>query len=114
MKKIEFAKNEQESQIDLIIDGVAAGFCSFDDSNGGFARMGKIEIDEDYRGMGFYRQLLVNMCRVFNLQGFYSHERNSVSNRIYERWVGEELDEDKQVDVWCDGEHLEFAIPEED
>lgn len=113
MKNVEFRKNEAETQVELYVDNTFAGFCSFDDANGGFARMGKIEIFEDYQGKGFYRQLLVNMCNMFDLQGFFSHERNETSNAIYERWTGEELEEDQQVDVWCDGEHLDFMVAEE-
>ena len=113
MNRIEFIKNTDLdfNTVELYVDGQQAGFINYEGRNGDVARMGEIFINPQFRGKGFYRQLIRNMCSLYGLEGVYSHTRNEESNAIYKFWTGyDDLSPDDQVDIWVNGETLDFEV----
>lgn len=49
----------------------------------------KIDIDSEYRGMGFYRQLLMAAFELKSISTLRSDNRNSKSNPAYRKWTGD-------------------------
>ena len=110
IKSIEFKLEEKEVQ--LFVNGEQAGFLALS-SLGGAYQIEEVEIEKQFRGMGFYKQLLIAGLQMKKADMLISNCRNYNSNPIYASWTGnEDLDKDRQVNVYLSGESLCFDIDE--
>jgi hypothetical protein len=72
-----------------------------------------VKIEKEFRGMGFYKQMLIAALQMKKADMLISNNRNYNSNPIYASWAGvEDLDKDQQVNVYLTGETLCFDIDE--
>ena len=101
------------SEIEMYVDGIYAGHLNTVSEGSGIFRVEKVEIENEFRGMGLYRQLLVATFGLKKCDIIRSFERNYLSNPIYCAWTGEDIDGDKIVWIQCFGGKLEFTVDEE-
>ncbi|WP_077920391.1 hypothetical protein [Spirosoma sp. 209] len=72
-----------------------------------------VEINPAFRGMGFYRQLLMNALNmVSGCDSLLSAERNIDSNPVYQYWTGKELAVSDKVEISIYRDTLEFDVIE--
>lgn len=66
-------------------------------------------IEEEYRGKGFYKMLLIAALNLTGYQVLYSMNRNEYSNPCYAKWTGDEmLNENENIIINLDGEKLQI------
>ncbi len=93
-----------ENTIWMEIDGSSAGMIEISENC-----IEKVEIEESFRGKGFYKSLLLAALQMSELDSLRSNQRNSYSNPAWEKWVGEELEYTDECFVCIDGEGLFFT-----
>lgn len=97
----------------LDINGEQAGYIKLSDMGGAY-QIEKSEIDEEYRGKGYYKGLLLAAIQLTGAAMLISNERNENSNRAYISWTGnDDLEGDQQVNIYVVGEKMFFDIDEE-
>lgn len=106
MKNIEF-KFEKGTyrKVTMIIDENEAGYIEFSGEEIMYSF-----IEEEYRGKGLYKMLLI---AALNLGGYiilYSFNRNEYSNPVYQKWMNDDtLIESEIIAISLDGEKVDFT-----
>jgi GNAT superfamily N-acetyltransferase len=106
MKNIEF-KFEKGTyrKVTMCIDGNEAGYIEFSGEEIMYSF-----IEEEFRGKGLYKMLLI---AALNLGGYvilYSFNRNEFSNPVYQKWMNEDnLSENENIAISLDGEKVDFT-----
>lgn len=87
MKNLNFNWNEEDLKVEMTIDGEEAGFIEVSE-----AQIEKIFIEKKYRGLGLYSQLLISALNMSGIDSLRSCDRNEISNHVWEKFTGEELE----------------------
>lgn len=87
MKNLTFTWNNEDYKVEMIINGEEAGFIEVSDD-----KIEKIFIEKEYRGKGLYTQLLISALNMSGIDSLRSCDRNDISNHVWEKFTGEELE----------------------
>ena len=106
MKNIEF-KFEKKTyrKVIMIIDGNEAGYIEFSGEEIMYSF-----IEEEYRGKGLYKMLLIAALNLGGYDILYSFNRNEYSNPVYQKWMNDDtLSEDENIAISLNGEKVDFT-----
>lgn len=102
--------NNEYTCIMLLIDEQEAGFLNLE-IQGDEATIIGVEIFKNFRGQGYYRPFLAAVLSELELFQLVSTHRNNNSNPCYEKWCGQNLDEDQVVNIRLTfDDELEFDV----
>ena len=102
--------NNEYTCIMLLIDEQEAGFINLD-IQGDEAQIAGVAIFKPFKGKSYYRQFLTAVLTKFKLFQLVSTQRNENSNPCYEKWCGQNLDEDQVVNIRLTfDDELEFDV----
>ena len=108
--EITYIWNEEEATLEMFVDNKEAGFLTLDEHCGTNAKIGNVEIEEEFKGKGLYRQLITNIFLLTGVESLISNCRNSESNPVWEHWTGKELDYEVECSVDLGSKGLEFMV----
>lgn len=108
MNNINITKEDSKVVLEIGCEKVA--FLKVANEGFGSYRIENIEIDEEYRGRGFYKMLLIAAFNIFGIDTLRSDNRNHNSNPIYCKWTNSDISGDDQVYIQLCGESLEFTV----
>lgn len=66
-------------------------------------------LEEEYRGKGLYKMMLIASINLGNEAILYSFNRNEYSNPCYEKWVNDSLDAKEPICITLEDESLVFT-----
>ena len=102
--------NNEYTCILLLVDGQEAGFINLD-IQGDEAQIAGVAIFKNHKGKGYYRQFLTAVLSELKLFQLVSTQRNENSNPCYEKWCGQNLNEDQVVNIRLNfDDELEFVV----
>ena len=106
METIEF-KFEKGTyrKVTMTIDGDEAGYIEFSGEEIMYSF-----IEEEYRGKGLYKMLLISALNLGGYVILYSYNRNEYSNPVYQKWMNDDtLSENENIAISLDGERIDFV-----
>jgi len=109
MKNQEFKYEEETMTVTMFIDSNDAGFITVSED-----KIEEIEIKKEYRGRGFYTQLLIAALNMSGIDSLRSCNRNEDSNPCWEKWTGETLEIDDNCYVCLDDNEKGLWFTKED
>ena len=106
MKEIKFTYENQTCT--MFINQIEAGHIEL-----GGEEIMYSEIEEEFRGKGYYSMLLIAAFNMSESYVLYSYNRNEFSNPCYEKWVNTDLEETETLVICVDDEKLNISIQSE-